>query len=136
MTRSRKWHTRLVSAVAVSILGLAMFSPAPASAAASCVLSITELGGGFTARVTVGCTEGVVTAFDLYGEDGWPNPDDFLIKVWGGSSEILGDHLNEDVGARDEIYAKAFYTTSSGVNKTLKTNRVDGYFGCVVDPLC
>ncbi|MEV0385764.1 hypothetical protein [Nonomuraea sp. NPDC050643] len=139
MARPGKWGRRFGSAAAVSILGLAMLAPASsaqAATAAGCVLTITETDGGAFAIVTVGCSQGTVTAFDLYGDDAWPNPDDFLIKIWGSSSHIVADHLNEDIGARDEIYAKAYYTTPSGTNGTANTNRVDGDFGCVLEPLC
>ncbi|MGP3963555.1 hypothetical protein ACTWPT_47070 [Nonomuraea sp. 3N208] len=121
---------------AVSILGLTALSSAPANAAAAagCTLTIEPVVGASTYRVTVGCTDGNVTTFKLYGSD-W-GPDDFIIHIWGSSSEILGDHLNEDIGARDEIYAKAYFKTPAGATGTRNTNRVDGYFGCVIDPVC
>jgi hypothetical protein len=136
MAHPRKRFTWLAFLAAVSALGFVPLSAGPASAA-GCRLTIERQVGSDFYTATVGCPDAAtVSAFDLKGSDEWPNPDDFILKVWGSVGSVSGDSLNEDVGARDEIYAKVFYTDARGRSRTANTNRVDGYFGCVIDRVC
>jgi hypothetical protein len=129
--------TKARSVVLAAALGLgAVVLPAAPASAATCTLSLVPAGNGFW-DATVNCT-GVqqIYGFKLYGSDGWPNPDDYLASFGASGGIINGDVLNEDVGARDEIYAKVRLRNSSGQDTTVNSNRVDGYFGCVVDVVC
>lgn len=130
--------TKVRSIALAAALGLstAVLPAAPASAA-TCTLTLTRLVGPSFYDVRVGCS-GVqqVFGFKLYGSDGWPNPDDYLESFGASGGIINGDVLNEDVGARDEIYAKVRVRNSSGQETTINSNRVDGYFGCVIDVVC
>ncbi|NRQ34502.1 hypothetical protein HII36_22005 [Nonomuraea sp. NN258] len=131
----RKKLAWLASVAAITSLGVA--GPATATTTAGCILTIERQIGSDFYTATVGCTDAAtISAFDLKGDDEWPNPDDFIIKIWGSTGTVSGDYLNEDVGARDEIYAKVYYTDFGGKSRTANTNRVDGYFGCVIDPVC
>jgi hypothetical protein len=96
-----------------AVLGLAAvtLSAAPASADAEtgCRLSIDQQSDPAYYDVTVFCVpagQGIIS-FELWGSDGWPNPDDYLTTIYSFHGVVTGDVLNEDIGARDEIYAKA-----------------------------
>lgn len=124
--------------LATTVLGLTAIGlpAAPAAAAPNCTLTIERfVGGPEFYDVRVGCTEvSNITNFVLYGSDEWPNPDDFLTSVPGSVAAvgINGDILNEDVGGRDEVYAKVTARMSNGDYRTFTTNRVNRYFGCVL----
>lgn len=126
----------VVLAAAVGIAAVVV--PAAPAAAATCTLTIKRLvPGPEFYDVQVACT-GVqeVFGFNLYGSDGWPNPDDYLTHLGASGGTVNGDILNEDVGARDEIYAKVRYRDLQGKERSVNSNRVDGYFGCVIDVAC
>jgi hypothetical protein len=125
----------LVAVAAVSLSALPA-AAAGQSSAASCTLQIVSTEGKLFYEASVSCTGGAtVNSFQLWGSDGWPKKDHRLITIQGAKAEVSGKVLNEDIGARDEVYAKVTYT-AGGQTKTTNSNRVDGWFGCVVNQTC
>jgi hypothetical protein len=118
---------------------------AATAAAATAKLTITPTGYYNQCRVTVGGTvaglyaNGFDTSIKLWGSDEWD--DDLLagpfVNYWGPYDSGFGREftlscstLNEDWGARDEIYAgvRVYDRRTGSQTESAVTNRVDGYW--------
>lgn len=120
----------LLLIAALALTGVA--APASATgqgAAGTCGLTIQRVPGPDLYQVDVSCTDAQVLNFTLMGSDPWPNPDDRLVRILGSSKVIGGDFLNEDIGARDEVYAKVSYQIPGGSSGSRNSNTVTGRFG-------
>jgi hypothetical protein len=140
-------HTRTVAlAAVVASLILATVGASTASAAAA-NLTLTPTSTPNLYRATVSgfvsnyYPRGADIAVRLWGEDEWY--DDLLVGPVGGtldgdflpgpftiSFNVSGSTLNEDKGARDELYAGVrIYNHSTGQQvQTAETNRLYGYW--------
>ncbi len=139
-------RTAALIALATSLIcaGIAGGGAATA-AAATAKLTITPTGYYNQCRVTVGGTvaglyaNGFDTSIKLWGSDEWD--DDLLagpfVNYWGPYDSGFGREftlscstLNEDWGARDEIYAgvRVYDRRTGRQTESAVTNRVDGYW--------
>jgi hypothetical protein len=139
-------RTAALIALATSVIcaGIAGGGAATA-AAATAKLTITPTGYYNQCRVTVGGTvaglyaNGFDTSIRLWGSDEWD--DDLLagpfVNYWGPYDSGFGREftlscstLNEDWGARDEIYAgvRVYDRRTGRQTESAVTNRVDGYW--------
>lgn len=129
----RKAIMRLSSAVGLAAaLGLAATvlpaSPAAAAAVPKCTLTIAAAPPPWSAyyQLNVSCSEGFVGSFSVHGSDEWD--DDWLFTREGSETIVDGGKLNEDLGDRDEIYAKATVYLSNGRTVNVGTNKVYGWW--------
>lgn len=104
-------------------------SPAAAAATPKCTLTIGAAYPPYQDYflLHVGCTEGGVGSFSVHGSDEWD--DDWLFTQRDGYEIIVdGGKLNEDLGDRDEIYAKATVHLPNGSKVNVGTNKVYGWW--------
>ena len=116
-------------ATAMTVAGLAVAGghAAPALAASPCILTISQVIGYPQYRVEVGCGNlGRVVSFKVYGSDEFF--DDYQFTVTGSWTNVPKTWCNEDIGDRDELYAKVTYVTDAGATRNLNTDVVYGWF--------
>jgi len=120
--------TRLVAAAALGLGLVALPVAAPSAQAASpCILSVTQVIGYSQYRVEVGCGNlGSVVSFKVYGSDTFF--DDFQFTINWSWGNVPKTWCNEDIGDRDELYAKVTYQRSNGTTGTSTTDILYGWF--------
>jgi hypothetical protein len=120
--------TRLAAAAALGLglVALPVAVPNAQAAASPCILSVTQVIGYSQYRVEVGCTIGSVISFKVYGSDTFVDDYQFTINwSWGNVPKTW---CNEDIGDRDELYAKVTYRNNSGAIGTSTTDILYGWF--------